>query len=383
MKTFLPQFRMPFSLLALFIFYSNIVNGNETNVTGKKINAIFSPSSPTGGVSKLDIKLFQATAEVLGIQADGVVARYNGIYQESPYETYDVAKLDNLSENLSLVRSDRYLSIESRPFPTKQDTLHLSFWGLKSRDYALTITSSQFTGISQMAILTDAFASTQTAIDLNSGAITYLFTITSDPASSSFNRFKIVMAPITVLPVNFLKINTGLSNNKVQISWANSSELGIRNYTAERSADGTSFSKIGEVTAMNAANGASYQWMDNRPLPGKSYYRIRSNHADGKYAYSSIATVQLNRKKGIQVMPTVIVNKRFNLVLNDQAAGNYQLTITNAGGQQVYQKKIENIGGSNTQVIEMGINPMPTGVYNLFVIGLNGSNQNLRLFIQN
>jgi hypothetical protein len=82
-------------------------------------------------------------------------------------------------------------------------------------------------------------------------------------------------------------------------------------------------------------------------------------------------------------MPTVISNQRFTLALNDQPKGNYQLKITNAAGQQVYQKLINNIGGNNTQVIELGNSPMPTGVYNLSVGGEKGSKQNFRLLITN
>jgi hypothetical protein len=358
-----------------------IIEENDKVTTTPPI--MFRPTTPTGGVSKLDIKLYQAVGATVGLQADGVVGRYNDIYSVSPFETYDAAKMNNFNENLSLVRGGRYLSIESRPYPTQKDTLFLSFWGLKNRDYAFTITSSMFTGLNQTAKLVDNFTNTQTVLDLADGSVTYPFSVTSNVASSSLNRFMIVMSPSTVLPVTFTKVNAVSLGSKVQVSWATGSELGVKNYAVERSADGSSFTKIAEVAARNAANGAAYQWMDNQPLKANSFYRIRSNDADGKYAFSNIAIVQLNASKGIQVMPTVISNKRFTITLNDQPAGNYQLLITNAAGQQVYQKMIAYLGGNNTQAVELGNAPMPTGVYNLTVSGLNGSNQNFRLLINN
>jgi hypothetical protein len=273
------------------------------------------------------------------------------------------------------------LSIESRPFPTKQDTLYLSCWGLKNQDYAFTITSSQFIGLNQTAVLIDAFTGQHSFIDLGDGTITYPFSITSDPASNSLYRFKIIMTPITVLPVSFTKLSAAWVGTKVQISWATGSELGVKNYIVERSMDGASFIKTGEVAAKNTANGAAYQWVDNQPLPGINYYRIYSNLVSGKFNYSTIVSLQPNAQKGMQVMPTVINNRRFTLLLNEQSTGNYQLTITNSAGQQVYQKLLSNIAGNCPQLVELGNAQLPTGIYNLSVSGLNGRHQNFRLLI--
>jgi hypothetical protein len=169
--------------------------------------------------------------------------------------------------------------------------------------------------------------------------------------------------------------------NTIQISWATGSESGLKNYTVERSLDGANFSKIANLPARNAVNGANYQWIDNQPLPGNNYYQIYSNNADGKYAYSNIASLQLNTKKGMQVLPTIISNRRFTLLLNEQPTGNYQLSITNLAGQQVYQQLLSNIAGNSAQTVDLGNAPMPAGIYNLSVSGLNGGHQNFRLLI--
>jgi hypothetical protein len=88
-----------------------IQESNKTSVTPQ---ALFRPMSPTGtGVSKLGIKLFEATGNTLGREADGALARYNDIYNVAPTETFDAVKLNSFNENISLVRNNRYLSIES------------------------------------------------------------------------------------------------------------------------------------------------------------------------------------------------------------------------------------------------------------------------------
>ena len=358
----------------------SIKENNKTTATPANI---FRPMGITGVVSTIGILLYQAAGNVLGMQTDGVVARYNDIYNVSPYETYDAAKMNNFNENLSLVRNSRYLSIESRPYPTQNDTLFIPFWGLKIRDYAFTITSSKFVGLNQSARLIDGFTNTEMQINLSDATITFPFTITSDPASSSLNRFIIVMSPLSqgVLPVTFTKINASPTGNKIQVTWNTASELGVKNYDVEKSTDGIRFSKMENIAALKATTGAGYKWLDEQPFKGNNFYRIRSNEDNGRFIYSSIAVVQLTAKKGIKVSPTVIDNHRFTLSLNEQPAGNYGLTLTNSSGQQVYQKMISNVGGNNSQVIDMEKIALPAGVYNLSVSGPNGNKQNFRVII--
>ena len=358
---------------------------NESNKTSAVPPTLFRPMGITGSVtSQLAIKLYQATGTTLGQQMDGVVARFNDIYNVSPTEVYDAAKINNFNENISLVRNNRYLSVESRPYPTKADTLFVPFWNLQTRDYALTITSKQFAGLNQTAVLMDKFTSTQKVIDLNDTTIIYPFSITSDPASSSLNRFIIVFTPSVPLAVSFTKINASLFGlSKVQVSWNTGSETAVKNYEIEKSSDGNSFGKAGTVVAKNAPAGAAYQWLDDAPVNGNNYYRIRSNDENGKFRYSNVAMVQLNAKRGIQVSPTVISNQHFTLSLNDVAAGNYRLMLTDASGREVYQKIITNAGGYNSQQIDLGKTFKAAGVYNLSVSDAKGNGQNFRLVIKN
>ncbi len=357
----------------------NILESNKTN------NKPASLLRPVGnnGVSKIGITLYKAVGSVLGEQADNATARYNDIYQQAGTETFDAVKLNNFNENLSLVRNNRYLSIESRPFPTQNDTLYIPFWNLTQRGYAFEINSSNFTGINQTARLIDAFTNTERIIDLFDGTITYPFSVTSDPASSSLSRFKIVMAPAVVLAVNCTKFDASLIGKKVKLSWSTGCEVGAKNFVVERSANGINFSKMDSVEAKNIVTGASYQLFDNQPINGKNFYRIRSNDKAGRFTYTSIALIQLNGKKDIQVIPTVIDNKHFTLTLNQQPLGKYNLSLSNVAGQQVFQTSVNNAGLSSTHQIDLSNGVVPRGIYHLSVTDELGNKQNIRLLINN
>lgn len=190
------------------------------------------------------------------------------------------------------------------------------------------------------------------------------------------------MGPSAVLPVTFTKINAVPYSGKIKVTWNTASESGIKNYDVEKSADGSSFSKINNVAATNAATGASYQLMDEQPFKENNFYRIRRNDERGKIIYSRIAVVQLNGKKGIQETPTVITNQRFTLSLNNLAEGNYSVLLTNFSGQQVYQKTISNTSANNALMIELQKAAVATDIYNLSVTDADGSKQDFKLLIK-
>ena len=357
---------------------------NENNKTSAVAPQLLRPVGITGaGVSNLNISLYQATGNILGSQTDRVIARYNDIYKESPFESFDAAKLNNFNENLSLVRDNKYLSIESRPFPTRNDTLYLPFWNLTQNSYAFEITSSKFIGVNQTARLIDAFTKTETFLEMNDGTIVYPFTVSSDPASSSLNRFTIIMAPATVLAVSCTKFNASLIGNKVDIIWSTSCEVGATDFVIEKSADGVRFSQFATVAAKNIATGANYQVFDLQPFNGKNFYRIRSNDKAGHFTYTSIALIQLNGKKDIQVIPTIIDNKHFTLTFNHQALGKYNVSLSNVSGQQVFQTTVSNTGVISTHQIDLSNGVLPKGIYHLSVTNEQGTKQNIQLLINN
>ena len=184
------------------------------------------------------------------------------------------------------------------------------------------------------------------------------------------------------LPVTFIKFTATRNGDNVQLNWSTGSEINIKNYEIEKSANGINFNKIGTVTSLNSATGASYQKMDIYPYNGVSYYRIKSNDENGQHAYSVIAVVRFSNE-GIKVSPTLISNNRFTLTLNEQPVGNYNLVLTNLAGQRIFQKKINYTGGNNTQIIELGNSYLGAGIYNLSVIETKGNYQNFRLLINN
>ena len=177
------------------------------------------------------------------------------------------------------------------------------------------------------------------------------------------------MNPIPV-PVSFSAINANYNNGVVKVSWSNELESSLSAYAIERSTDGSTFSTLGTINAIGAKN---YSWIDNAPVSGEDYYRIRAIGNNGTITYSSIVKVNtLAGPQGIAVVPNPVTTGILNLQLNNLAAGSYEVHLINSAGQVVLNTKILSVGGSSVQSIGLS-SSIAKGIYTVLVT--NGSSK--------
>ncbi|MEM9918639.1 MAG: DUF1501 domain-containing protein, partial [Bacteroidota bacterium] len=83
----------------------------------------------------------------------------------------------------------------------------------------------------------------------------------------------------------------------VELEWGTSSELNLERFDIERSADGKSFKPIDSVPAAGSAESTEvYYALDESPLSGLSYYRLKQVDYDGSFQYSEVRTVEIKSK---------------------------------------------------------------------------------------
>ena len=97
----------------------------------------------------------------------------------------------------------------------------------------------------------------------------------------------------TPLPIELTNFTADLNyENAVDLTWETASELNNDYFTIERSRDGENFEPVTEVSGNGTTSQASqYQTIDNRPLNGTVYYRLKQTDFDGTYTYSDLVTV--------------------------------------------------------------------------------------------
>ncbi len=116
-------------------------------------------------------------------------------------------------------------------------------------------------------------------------------------ANGTFNEF----GPFTfgsgngnnILPIELTDFEAGLVGDIVELTWETASEYNNDYFTVERSADGLNFNPIGTVEATGNSQTASlYNMIDQAPLYGLSYYRLKQTDLDGKFEYTAVVTIR-------------------------------------------------------------------------------------------
>jgi hypothetical protein len=358
----------------------SISEGNK--ISGSSLPPVFFASSINGVIGKINANLYTSTAGATAI--DGVTVRLNNDYDRSPFEPYDAPKLNNLNENLSIVRDGRYLGIESRPYPTASDTIYLSFWNLAIRDYVLKIKGSDLGIQLQSAILIDRYTQQSTVLNLTGASNDYGFSITANANSSRADRFIIVLKTSTVLPLSITKLAAQAKTNGIELSWQTMNEINVRDFDVERSTDGISFKKMGNVAATNGTAVNEYQLLDNQPATGWNYYRLRSNDANGQYSYSATVKALWKTNASIRFYPTISKDGRLQMELQGQQAGEYRVVLSNIAGQDMYRKTLTHAGanGNYSLQLQQGTKKLAVGEYVISVYLGNAIVQTQKMIIQ-
>ena len=121
-------------------------------------------------------------------------------------------------------------------------------------------------------------------------------TITTSVTVTSFSPFTLASTiNNNPLPTELLSFTALAKDAYVQINWATASEINNNYFTIERSIDGINFETIATVDgAGNSSQILNYSAVDNAPLCGISYYRLKQTDYDGEFSYSSLVAVEFN-----------------------------------------------------------------------------------------
>ncbi|WP_422359595.1 T9SS type A sorting domain-containing protein [Reichenbachiella sp.] len=107
--------------------------------------------------------------------------------------------------------------------------------------------------------------------------------ITSQTASDfSSSTFSFGGITTVALPVELVRFTADLSDNQVKLDWTTSSELNNEYFEVQRSSNGENYEVIGMVDGNGTTNEfIDYQFVDDKPYYGLSYYRLVQVDYDG------------------------------------------------------------------------------------------------------
>jgi hypothetical protein len=206
---------------------------------------------------------------------------------------------------------------------------------------------------------------TISGLDIPNGGKFWIRWVDFDAAGSddglSIDDFIISNTP---LPVVFKSLElTPSEDGQVIVRFVTESELNNSHFFIERSAEGKHFSAIDRLEATGARNAENkYEYTDERPLTGYSYYRIRQVDLDGKYSFSEIRTHKFHSNHEIKLQSSVVWDDAYILTESQM----YDLLLTDNQGKVLLGKN--SLSGD----ARIGMNDMTPGIYYVVIRSESG-----------
>lgn len=165
-----------------------------------------------------------------------------------------------------------------------------------------------------------------------------------------------------ILPVEFLTFTAAPAKETVQLNWATASEHNNDYFTIERSDDGKRFFELNRVKGKgNSAIESNYNSVDDAPMQGLNYYRIKQTDYDGLSTYSRVIAINTDEKS--DVMYLVPNPAHANATVNYHISAAANLLVYDAKGMMVAKYSLSASEGMNE--FDLDLSAFEKGFYNV------------------
>ncbi len=173
-----------------------------------------------------------------------------------------------------------------------------------------------------------------------------------------------------VLPVTLTSFSVSPSGNKAIVKWTTANEINNDHFNVLRSSNGQSWQTIATIQAKSAGSAQNnYEFTDNTPLNGTSYYRLSQSDKTGKATLSEVKTLLTQLKEALaSVYPNPVVNA-INLQLKEYT-GSVTAMLVNAQGAVVHKEVIAASSATSSYRLNLATK-LPAGAYYLTLSGIN------------
>lgn len=166
------------------------------------------------------------------------------------------------------------------------------------------------------------------------------------------------------LPVELLSFDATVKDNSVHLDWATASEKDFDFFTVERSSDAAEFTPIGNSIKGkgNSSTISNYNYIDDSPFSGRSYYRLKATDFDGTVEYHPAISVNFQSESSFKVYPNPSEGSSLNVLVNSPSDSRSSLSIYNIIGDEVFKSSLRN--GRNEFKFDI---PLEAGLYVVIV----------------
>lgn len=163
----------------------------------------------------------------------------------------------------------------------------------------------------------------------------------SGSVAAGYTATSTLIANYTITPLKLVSFAAGVENKNPMLWWITSNEVNVNHFEIEQSTHPSkNFETIGTVRAKNLTTESNYSFSPPTPLPADiTYFRLKMIDKDGKYYYSSVATLHLETIDKLSIVNTFVTKDL--LIKHPATYENSYVKIANLQGQIVATGKLK------------------------------------------
>lgn len=380
--------------------------------TGTFSLCIFSPTGTrvedcVGGHTVCDNQQITNTSVFTGFTSD-LTAINQGCLSSSERQgtwyIFSIASAGDLGFKLTPLANDDYDFAIWGPYGTGSTTgsvcapsvvpLRCSY---ASGASTFSATGSYTTGLANASYVTPQFAAATTCatctensggngwvsgITVTVGEVYLLYVSNFSQSGSAFDLtwdlFNGASLACTVLPVELMGLMGSAQQRSITVQWTTLSEHNSDYFVLERSADAQNFQPIGTVEAAGESqHRIDYTFIDNSPLTGANYYRLKQVDLNGAYERTPAVVVLFGKDQPAATVFPNPASDAVNVAFEMPADGTAYLQLLDLNGRVVRDRDMDMEKGPRT--LSLRVQDLQAGTYDLRLITTtNGGIQNLR-----
>jgi hypothetical protein len=186
----------------------------------------------------------------------------------------------------------------------------------------------------------------------------------------------LINLPVTLVDFHALQ----QPDHTVALQWETAQEQNSKYTEVQRSADGKTYSAIGQVAAAgNSSSPKDYAFTDQSPLSGRGFYRLKMVDIDGSFKYSKILQVTTGATGAAIKVYSNPFHDQLGVVIPAMTSEKLVLSLFDQTGKICLRQNYTTQKGNNFVNLYPG--GMAAGVYLLHVQGAQ-TNQTIRVLKQ-
>lgn len=169
------------------------------------------------------------------------------------------------------------------------------------------------------------------------------------------------------LPIELSSFTATPENDAVRLNWTTVSETNNKAFVIERSMDAAEWSEAFTLAGAGNSNEVKkYSGLDEKPLSGISYYRLKQIDFNGDYKYSPVIVIDRSQSTAPDFIAFPNPASETVTIAGKEEASSIELI--NQLGQ-----KMEVTVFKNENASRLDVSSIPSGLYTIIVRGVNGA----------